>query len=1168
MFRRSFIWSRYLFILFALILLCSMSVFGATYTVTTTADAGVGSLRDAINLANANPGNDNIIFNIPGTGPHTIFPLSQLPQLIDPTGVFIDGKTQPGTLIGASPPSSLVLMIEIDGANTGGSHGLWIISDNNVIDAICVSNFEYDGIRIEGGIINPQANFNTITNCIVGTDITGTSKKGNGRAQNALWAGVSIQNVANGFCDNNTVDHSLISANYAEGVHVTGPIQPGQVQSHIISDCYIGTDISGTIDLGNIHEGVCLSEGTILNLVSNNIISGNDYDGVGIQGFDNTQYEAPPIQTDYNTVADNIIGLDVNLNPLGNTMHGVAIGEYGPSQWGCAANNDIIGNTISDNGGDGVAVWEHWVDAVNADNNHITMNNIYNNIGLGIDLQNNGVTPNDVGDPDEGPNIYLNRPIIDSAIYTATSTTVYGTIDIDSDPTLAIPEIFYVSVADPSGTGEGDQFLGFSNTPDAAGKWTFTTSSLNAGDLISATVSDYQHNSSEFSYVGTVTGGTTPTGACCYPDGSCGTATAANCTQAGGTYLGDGTTCFGDSNGNGMDDACEALDVVHCEPQGGQNPTHPPTYWYDVTPGSVAGLCNFHVKVYDSILTNYSNWVAPAGWSHTLHKVGSDWYVSWYDPGCGVPITSTFRFQFDNNNPSIWSDWVTTFSGTSDPTNGVLDNSANHVGEVDGLGYRIHVPFLEETEIDTCDYYKSPYEDYAPYGMPDFDQKQNSWYDLQTLKWTHCGPTALANCFWWFDSKFESSVTPPPVVIDNYPLVTSFGGPPWDDHDPNNVIPFVDSLALYCNTNPPGQTGTYVMDLANGASNWLVKTGLQDQYTVNLFPIDGAAYDFERLREDVLISQDVILLLGFWQELEPGLCGDRIGGHYVTVAGTCTDFVDSAICISDPYFDANEGEPPAGSAHSSSIHNDAQYISGPHGTINHDKYYFDTLLCYAGMAPQYTLELRNYPVNSTNVSNFYGQNLPTTDQTSSPPSGLPIKTIIEWAVVICPVEGDTCAQQMPGDADGSGIIDTNDVVYLSNYLYAGGPAPSPLANGDVDGKCTIDLRDLICLSKYIATGDACRVSCTCVNPDVTNPTVCCYGMTGNIDYDLLDQVDISDLLYLVDYMFLSPPGTAPPCMDETNVDGSGPAVPDISDLLYLVDYMFTVGAPYPVNCPY
>jgi len=71
---------------------------------------------------------------------------------------------------------------------------------------------------------------------------------------------------------------------------------------------------------------------------------------------------------------------------------------------------------------------------------------------------------------------------------------------------------------------------------------------------------------------------------------------------------------------------------------------------------------------------------------------------------------------------------------------------------------------------------------------------------------------------------------------------------------------------------------------------------------------------------------------------------------------------------------------------------------------------------------------------------------------------------------------------------------------------------------------------------------------------------CCLGpIRGNVDYDLEDKIDISDLVYLVDYMFSG--GLPPVCVDEADIDGSGEI--DITDLVYLVDYMFSGGPPPP-----
>ena len=78
------------------------------------------------------------------------------------------------------------------------------------------------------------------------------------------------------------------------------------------------------------------------------------------------------------------------------------------------------------------------------------------------------------------------------------------------------------------------------------------------------------------------------------------------------------------------------------------------------------------------------------------------------------------------------------------------------------------------------------------------------------------------------------------------------------------------------------------------------------------------------------------------------------------------------------------------------------------------------------------------------------------------------------------------------------------------------------------------------------------------NPD------CCQGTRGNVDGDLSDHLDISDLVYLVDYMFTD--GPLPICWEEADIDGSGGGGIDITDLVHLVDYMFDGGMP-PAACP-
>lgn len=74
---------------------------------------------------------------------------------------------------------------------------------------------------------------------------------------------------------------------------------------------------------------------------------------------------------------------------------------------------------------------------------------------------------------------------------------------------------------------------------------------------------------------------------------------------------------------------------------------------------------------------------------------------------------------------------------------------------------------------------------------------------------------------------------------------------------------------------------------------------------------------------------------------------------------------------------------------------------------------------------------------------------------------------------------------------------------------------------------------------------------------------CCAGTSGNINQDAGNTVDLSDLIYLVNYLFLG--GPAPSCMESANTNGDAGGDVDLSDLIYLVNYLF-LGGPAPAAC--
>src|SRR6185503_13327054 len=90
---------------------------------------------------NANVGADAITFNIPGSGVHTIAPLSALPAITDP--LTIDGASQPGY--------AAVPRIEITGTSAGlGVGGLTLSAGPSVVRALIINGFSGSGVVISG----------------------------------------------------------------------------------------------------------------------------------------------------------------------------------------------------------------------------------------------------------------------------------------------------------------------------------------------------------------------------------------------------------------------------------------------------------------------------------------------------------------------------------------------------------------------------------------------------------------------------------------------------------------------------------------------------------------------------------------------------------------------------------------------------------------------------------------------------------------------------------------------------------------------------------------------------------------------------------------------------------------------------------------------------------
>jgi len=241
-----------------------------------------------------------------------------------------------------------------------------------------------------------------------------------------------------------------------------------------------------------------------------------------------------------------------------------------------------------------------------------------------------------------------------------------------------------------------------------------------------------------------------------------------------------------------------------------------------------------------------------------------------------------------------------------------------------------------QSKVEGDWYYLPSFPNYAPSGLPDFDQRQDDTWKTQ-LGWTFCGPAALADVLWWFDSKHSDPNGTIGDGNDIFPLVKDYNvlgipnpGPYYDDHNFNNVNDLltqwheskqngelIERIAGYVNINwyrfpIVSISGTGSISMMWGTSKWIKDAGLQDDFKVETifrpsFPIIN-----ERLRN----NEGIVLHLGYYI---PGFKLFPIFfGHYVAIAGINSN---GYIAVSDPRYDImNPCSDPT-------KHNDASIVS-------------------------------------------------------------------------------------------------------------------------------------------------------------------------------------------------------------------------------------------------
>jgi hypothetical protein len=271
--------------------------------VSSAGDSGLGTLRWC--LANALAG-QTVTFSplvFPPANPVTISVTSQLPWL-----------TQGNVTIDAGNAS-----VVLDGTNAPpDTPGLVVASDHNAVKGLQIVSFAGDGVQIRDG---------AKSNCIGGDRSRGNGPMGEG---------------------------NRISANGGNGVSIFG----SGTMSNTVSGNFVGTDLSGTVAIGN-QNGILIAEAASHNTIGGdregerNVIGGNRGADVAIGDAGTT----------HNIVENNLIGTDstgkaaVRTVPPGGGCCTVGVQVAGGAQHntvgpGNVINGEFFGVQIVNNGTD------------------------------------------------------------------------------------------------------------------------------------------------------------------------------------------------------------------------------------------------------------------------------------------------------------------------------------------------------------------------------------------------------------------------------------------------------------------------------------------------------------------------------------------------------------------------------------------------------------------------------------------------------------------------------------------------------------------------------------------------------------------------------------------------------------------------------------------------
>ncbi|UCF36193.1 MAG: CSLREA domain-containing protein, partial [Acidobacteriota bacterium] len=421
-------------------------------------------------------------------------------------GLVINRSPRPGISLRSGGHTVEECFIGTDRSGTvpleNSANGITVYSSDNILRGNVLSGNRGDGIELNSSAtfsgVKAIADRNLIVGNWIGTDSSGTIAIPNGQ-------GIEIRGIDNQIGGSDSESRNIISGNRSIGVFISG-FSGNKIQGNLI-----GLDASASQVLGNGENGIEVSgEGHLiggLETGQGNVIGGNGFettcrfpqlltclrdDGIHVRGNSTRgiliqgNYIGTNEQGDQLPNAANGIGIQgPSTTEVGgedkraenqirfNGEHGILIDGYSTSS------NKIINNTIEANTVDGVHIITSSLNEVQSNTisqngkggvvicgsgpplgNSILGNSIDFNGSLGIDLQggycgDEGVTPNDASDIDDGPNGLQNFPTL---IRVGEGSNVQ--VQLSSKPSATYRVEFFSSEScDDSGFGEGKIFL-------------------------------------------------------------------------------------------------------------------------------------------------------------------------------------------------------------------------------------------------------------------------------------------------------------------------------------------------------------------------------------------------------------------------------------------------------------------------------------------------------------------------------------------------------------------------------------------------------------------------------------------------------------------------------------------------------------------------------------